>query len=133
MNRNRFSTQDLDRLKRQLTSWRGHQSGKRRLPDSVWEAATALAQEQGVSAVARTLGLDYHKLKKHVAQAGKKVPAEAAAPLFVELQMPERTHGPSPSCRAELCAADGARLTLHLPGDSSTVLALAQAFWRRAR
>lgn len=133
MNWNGFSAQDLDRLKQQLTSWRGRQSGYRRLPETVWGAASALAQRQGVSAVARTLGLDYHKLKRHVAQAGGKSPAAVSPPLFVELQMPEGANGPLPSCRAELCAADGARLTLHLPGDSSTVLALAQAFWGRAR
>jgi hypothetical protein len=135
MNQNGFSTQDLNVLQEQLSVWRGRHSGHRRLPEALWAAAGSVARNQGVSRVARVLRLDYYTLKARAAEPGAAVPvpSPSPSPRFVELQVEPCPGTALGGCRAELYAADGARLALHLPGDSNTVLALAQAFWRRGQ
>lgn len=78
-----FSTTDLNQLQRQLATWRRRRSGRARLPEGLWRAAAELARGQGASTVARTLHLDYYKLR--------------------------------------------------VGGDTATLVALAQSFWRRPR
>jgi len=66
MTRHAFSTTDLNRLQRQLSAWRQKRTGRTRLPEAVWGAATDLARTQGPSLVARALGLDYYKLRQRL-------------------------------------------------------------------
>ena len=125
-----FSPTDLRQLQRQLSTWRRQQSGRVRLPEAVWVSAATLAQRHGASLVARTLRLDYYKLRQR--SAGCASPTEGA-PAFVELQVaPER----GPSCgeaAVELADGTGARMTLRVRGELPTVVALAESFWRRPR
>jgi hypothetical protein len=81
--------------------------------------------------VARTLRLDYNKLKRQVPQA----PAPSgpiATPSFVELRPSQWLPQAAPLCRIELSDPEGAKMTLELPCDPATVVGVAQAFWRRA-
>jgi hypothetical protein len=57
----------LSTARRQLTQWRRRQHGRKRLPKELWEMAVALAREHGVHRTARTLGLKYESLQKHLA------------------------------------------------------------------
>lgn len=141
MPRSRFSATDLDTLQRQLDCWRQSQSGYRRLPEEAWAAACALARRLGVSRVARTLGLDYYKLKELSCPPLALAPVEncAVPPGFVELQwnnwsggLPGSNSGPA-ECRVEFCDPAGGRLTLQAPAGSPVLLGLAQAFWRRTQ
>lgn len=66
MPRTIFSTTDLNQLRHQLDTWRQSQAGVSRLTEALWTAATMLATTQGVGPVARTLRLDYSKLKRQV-------------------------------------------------------------------
>ena len=66
MTRRAFSTTDLHQLQGQLLAWRRKQSGRARLPEGVWSAATDLARTQGPSLVARALRLDYYKLRQRL-------------------------------------------------------------------
>lgn len=138
-----FSTTDLDRLQHQLAAWRRRQSGRARLPESVWSAAAALARNQGPSTVARTLRLDYYKLRQRLAPSapavatrpacGAEAPAARRGPDFVEVKVaafPEVCAGESV---VELCDGGAARMTLHVGGDTATLVALAESFWRRPR
>ena len=125
-----FSKTDLKRLQRQLSDWRDRQIGRVRLPEAMWIAATKLARTQGIGLVARTLGLDYYKLRARV--NGEGVP-RIEAPAFVELKS-AALPGPSPEeCKVELFDGTGAGLTLAMRTDLSTLLALAQNFWSRPR
>jgi hypothetical protein len=133
MSRSPFSTTDLNRLQRQLACWRQSQTQRTRLPEAVWAAAGTLAGTHGVSRVARTLGLDYHKLKRRVTPAGGRSLAIRPPPAFVELQLASALGGDAHSCRIELSAPAGGTMTLHLPCAAPAVLGLAEAFWRRAR
>ena len=80
--------------------------------------------------VARTLHLDYYKLRQR--SVGSPSPA-GTTPAFVELQV---APAPGPSCgeaAVELSDGTGARMTLRVRSELPTVVALAESFWRRPR
>lgn len=130
MPRTKFSTTDLNQLRHQLETWRQSQSGASRLPEALWRSAAILATAQGVGPVARTLRLDYSKLKRQVPQApGRSAPC--SPPTFVELAVPEPLPRASAWCRIELSDPAGRKMTLDLPCDAPTVVGLARTFWRR--
>ena len=125
-----FSPTDLRQRQRQLRTWRRQQSGRVRLPEAVWISAATLAQRHGASLVARTLHLDYYKLRQ---RATGRSSVRGAPAAFVELQV---APAPGPSCgeaAVELSDGTGARMTLRLRGELPTVVALAESFWRRGR
>ena len=130
MTRRAFSTTDLHQLQGQLLAWRRKQSGRARLPEGVWSAATDLARTQGPSLVARALRLDYYKLRQRLTRTSSvlRVPA-----TFVEVKgEPMSGAGPGESS-VELFDGTGARMTLRVRGDLATLVALVQSFWRRRR
>lgn len=125
-----FSPTDLRQLQRQLDTWRRQQSGRVRLPEAVWLSAATLVQRHGTGVVARTLHLDYYKLRQR--SVGSPSPA-GTTPAFVELQVAPT---PGPSCgeaAVELSDGTGARMTLRVRSELPTVVALAESFWRRPR
>ena len=129
-----FSTSDLKELQGRLNVWRRQQRKRAGLPEGVWIAAAALARRLGVSQVSRALRLNYYKLNRRTAQTGERPQDLATRTTFVELSLggakgPEGNHG----YRAEMGDATTDKLTLHLGGDVSAVVALAQSFWRRNR
>jgi hypothetical protein len=129
MTRHAFSTTDLNQLRRQLSAWRREQSGRTRLPEALWGAATSLARTQGPSRVARLLRLDYYKLRKRLATTATLLPAP---PAFVELKgAPMFGTGPGEAA-VELSDGTGARMTLRVCSDVATLVALAGSFWRRS-
>ena len=125
-----FSPTDLRQLQRQLSAWRRQQSGRVRLPEAVWASATTLAQRHGASLVARTLQLDYYKLRQR--SAGCTMPTEGA-PAFVELQVAPALGPSGGEATVELSDGTGARMTLRVRSELPTVVALAESFWRRPR
>jgi len=56
----------LSLARRQLDQWRSRQQSRKRLPRELWSKAVALAREHGINKTARTLGLKYDSLKKHL-------------------------------------------------------------------
>jgi hypothetical protein len=131
MPRTKFSTTDLSELRDQLEQWRQSQSGATRLPEALWTSAATLATTQGVGPVARTLRLDYNKLKRQVPPASAEG-WPSAPPTFVELRPRPWLPQVTTACRIELSDRQGAKMTLELPCDPATVVGVAQAFWRRA-
>jgi hypothetical protein len=75
-------------LQRQLDQFRSTQPGRRKLPESVWQAAVELAREHGVYAVAHPLRLGYMGLKKRLGGVSR-VRRKAPKPAFVELIAPQ--------------------------------------------
>jgi len=129
MPRTKFSTTGLNHLRHQLDRWRQSPSATR-LPAALWTAAATLATTHGVGPVARTLRLDYNKLKRQAPQApAPSVPI--ATPSFVELRPSQWLPQAVAVCRIELSDPAGAKMTVDLPCDPATVLGMAQAFWRR--
>jgi hypothetical protein len=75
-------------LQHQLDEFRSTQPGRRKLPESLWQAAVGLAREHGVYSVARPLRLDYMGLKKRMGGV-PRLRQRASKPAFVELIAPQ--------------------------------------------
>jgi len=134
--RNRFSGEPLMRrrqsadmapalglARREFEQWRRRRSGRKRLPRELWEKAVALAREHGINRTARTLGLKYASLKKHLEVA----PPEASGPgttrpEFIEL-LPREMMPSSLECTIELENASGGKMRMHVKGASMADLA----------
>jgi hypothetical protein len=52
---------------------------------------------------------------------------------FVEIAVAPRPGPTEPACRIEWTDATGAQMTLAMPMDRPTLVALTQTFWRRGR
>jgi hypothetical protein len=81
----------IAQLQHQLDQFRSTQPGRRKLPESLWQAAVELAREHGVYSVAHPLRLDYMGLKKRVGGPGgvSRLRRKARQPAFVELIAPQ--------------------------------------------
>lgn len=98
------------RLQRQLEDFRSCQSGRMKLPVSLWQDAVELARQYGIHPVAHPLRLDYMGLKKRLGE----VPAhhrKATAPTFVEVVAAQPA--PPEGCIIEFESARGAKMRIH--------------------
>ena len=123
----------LEAVRRRFERWRRTRKGHSRIPAPLWTAAVKLAEAYGLCRTARTLGLDYSALKRHVASAGPgdspgarmagakttraRTAAQETASAFVELLPSERAG--SPECIVELEDPRGAKMRIHLTGRQS--------------
>jgi hypothetical protein len=106
------------------------------MPESLWEAATVLAKEFGVSPVQRVLRVDYRGLEYRATGVDKSRSAKAPRPsktTFVELPPLASSSIRRAEHTIELEDAAGRKMTVKVSGGSLTeLLPLAQAFWRPA-
>jgi len=106
----------LSLARRQLEQWRRGQPGRRRLPADLWAHAVTLAQAYGLNRTARTLGLKYDSLKKHLEAASSEVSdPQKVRPEFVEL-LPREVMPGSLQCMIELDDGHGATIKMHVKG-----------------
>ena len=77
----------IEQLKRELDQFRSTQSGRTKLPESLWQAAAELALQHGVHSVAHPLRLDSMRLKKRLG-GDPSLRKKAPKPTFVELLAP---------------------------------------------
>ena len=127
------SSTHLIGLQRELRRWRRTRLRRAGLPEAMWQSAARLARAEGVSRVSRALRLDYYKLKR-LTSSTPAPPVSVVPPTFVELALiPPCGSEFSRVCRIELEDGTGAKVRMAVPGDGTTLVALAQAFWRRGR
>lgn len=74
----------IEQLQRQLDEFRSTQPHRRKLPETLWQAAVELARQHGVYSVAHPLRLDYVGLKKRLDGVPDRK-KKSAKPAFVEL------------------------------------------------
>jgi hypothetical protein len=129
----------LPAARREFDRWRRSVGRVRRIPQDLWERASALAREHGVSRTARALGLDYDALARRM-QTGERRRKDdrriSEASAFVELSIPavETRQARAPTCRLELSAGGSTRLCLELDGvEPVEIDALARGLWGAAR
>jgi hypothetical protein len=93
--------------------------------------------------VARTLRLDYYKLRARLAASAPTVVVapvgrvealgERRRPDFVEVKVTGFAEVGAGESVVALDDGTGARMTLRVGGDPATLVALAESFWRRPR
>jgi hypothetical protein len=110
----------LSLARQQIEQWRSRQQGRKRLPRQLWQKAMALAQAYGVNKTARTLGLKYDSLRKHLEtsapDAGDR--AKAGVPTgsdFIEL-LPEALAAPCSECTIEWAGPRSVTMRMHVKG-----------------
>ena len=122
---------DIAAVNARLQRWRQARPRRARIPERLWQAATALAGQHGAGKIARLLRLDYYTLRRRVTAAGEKArSSRARPPAFVELLAPEAA--PSGECLVEFEAPSGARMRIQVRGAASApdLVALSHSFWR---
>ena len=106
----------LSLARRQLDQWRNQQPGRKRLPQELWARAVTLAQAYGLNKTARTLGLKYDSLKKHL--EATPPPASGlgtAGPEFIEV-LPRTMMPSSIECTIEWEEGSGVKIRMHVKG-----------------
>jgi hypothetical protein len=89
----------LKEARERFDQWRSSHSGRRPIPESLWELASELARQHGVFRTAQVLRLDYNKLKRCTpGAASTEAPASGPSPAFVELVAPP----PPPPCECTI-------------------------------
>ena len=119
----------IEQLQRQLDEFRSTQPHRRKLPETLWQAAVELARQYGLYSVAHPLRLDYVGLKKRldgVPDSQKK----AAKPAFVELVA---AHPASMAdCVIEFESSAGSKMRIHWKNSSGPDWADLLRAWREA-
>jgi len=99
----------IAQLQRQLEQFRSTQPRRKKLPESLWQAAVELAREHGVYSVAHPLRLDYMGLKKRLGGVSRRR-RKASKPAFVELIAP---HAATPrECVIEFESLSGSKVRI---------------------
>lgn len=119
------------RVEPALAAWRQRRKHREPIPEALWRAMAALAQDYGLSPVAQALNVNYTALKGHLAPdaISKASGLSGMVPGFVEVPVAAWPGG-APWV-IELEDRHGSKLTVRLAqGDSVAALALAQGLWR---
>jgi hypothetical protein len=125
---------EVEHVRQELDQWRSTQAHRSPIPEPLWEAAAKLARQHGVQLTARTLRLDYARLKARVKPRARRRSAvrsastpRRAAPAFVELLAPRLAR--SQPCRVELEGPRG-RMRIEFKGIATAELvALSRTLW----
>jgi hypothetical protein len=106
--------------------WRATTALGARIPEKLWSRAVELASTHGVGRVARTLRLDYSRLKRRV--HGEAAVLAPAPPAFVELTLDLPAAGSG--CVLALSDTRGRSLRIAWTrGVASEVVAVARGLW----
>ena len=119
----------IEQLKRELDQFRSTQSGRTKLPESLWQAAAELARQHGVHSVAHPLRLDYMRLKKRLGgdpSLRKKTPK----PTFVE--MIARPPAAPEECIIEFESSSGGKMRIQWKAAAPPDWASLMRAWRDA-
>jgi hypothetical protein len=113
----------ITQLQRQLEQLRSTQPARKRLPESLWQAAVELARQHGIYAVAHPLRLDYTRLKQRL----EGIPSQSrklSKPGFVELIGSGAAN--LPECVIEFESAGGGKMRVQwkatVPPDWASLL-----------
>ncbi len=105
--------------------WRKERSRGQRIPERLWRAAVQLAPECGLCRTAQALRLDYYTLKRRCEEAELAAPSQSQTqPQWVELPSSVAPQ----ECLIELEDLAGAKMRIHLKGQTPDLVALASMF-----
>jgi hypothetical protein len=78
----------LKEAEERFAQWRSSQSGRRPIPEALWQLAAELAGQHGIFRTAQVLRLDYTRLKQRTRTVAPGRKRRTASPTFVELMAP---------------------------------------------
>ena len=117
---------EVEQARQQLEAWRSTHRPRCHIPDSWWERAAELASRHGLYLTARTLRVDYMRLKKRVQPASPERSLEEL-PGLVELMAPATAR--IAECVVELEGA-GRRMRIQLKGlGMAELVGLSRMVW----
>jgi hypothetical protein len=117
---------DMEEVRQQLEQFRSIHRPRCHVPASLWAKAAELARRHGLSPTARTLHLNYTRLKKLV-QSANHEPKTAELPELVELIGPTVTR--IPEWTIELEGGRG-RIRIQVKGATTAeLITLSQRLW----
>jgi hypothetical protein len=120
----------IEGLRVRIEAWRRSENRGRRMPEELWQGASAAAQRLGVCPVSRALGLGYQTLKRRACPSESSLSNVVSHPRFIEVAGFASTNGvAADEAIVEIVSADGSRLTIRLKDSSSALLSVIQA-WR---
>lgn len=140
----RMLDSDLARARAAFDTWRPGRGGRGRIPDHLWQMATALLDEHALASVAHALGLNPGRLRARLAEQHPAPKRSSLKPAFGELRALDLVPGPGPTSgttvparlQADLVVSvridrpDGARLSLSLPAGRGLLDEVCAAFLR---
>lgn len=149
-------TSDLEQLKAEFQAWRAQQTGRKIIPQYLWDKAFSLLKTYPLNVVRRELGLNRERLLAHLKSSQSPQPNSNlhsninCQPTFLQISPSElnisqnhaQNHAqkskPSPeakilpqveeTCRIVFEKSDGSRLSLQLSTNFSTIEALCHSF-----
>ena len=120
----------IEGLRVRIEAWRRSESRGRRMPEELWQEASAAAQRRGVCPVSRALGLGYQTLKRRACPSQSSPSNVVSHPRFIEVAGFGSLNGvAADEAIVEMVSTDGSRLTVRLKDSSSALLSVIQA-WR---
>jgi hypothetical protein len=120
----------IEEVQDQFADWRKTRKTRGPIPESLWEAALALAKDHSINEISKALRLNYMALKERV-QAYRSVclPEAVAQPAFLEFAPLGRSM-PSSECSVEMEDMNGTRMKICFKGHTGLdLLELAKVFW----
>ena len=119
MARRVVAAEEVKELRGRIEQWRLTRTKQGQMPEELWEAAVSAAQRNGVSQVARALGVGHAGLKARTlaaSQPSRQARKAAKAKGFVEVSAAQLLAPASVSSLViEYVAREGSRLTLTVP------------------
>lgn len=124
----------IEDVRAQFEIWRNTRKSRQPIPDKLWQAAVDLSKNHSINTIAKTLRLDYTKLKNLTRKRpDHDLPIiKEISPAFIELDF-----GSSPTtayeCIIDINRSDGAQMKMQFKGSCYfDPLELCKAFWRKA-
>ncbi len=99
------------------------------MPEELWQEAVEVAREEGLYATARTLRVDYCRLKERLSTTRMATAGAGQAPAFVELELGQPHDGGK--AVVELSDRDGSRMRIEVAAAAVDVAGLVRTFWSR--
>ena len=107
--------QSLEEVQGQFQSWRQQRTKGQRIPDALWQAATALYPRYSIYQISRTLRLDHVDLKARVGVGEKRRSKRKQEPQFIELPFTSSTADTS-ECLVKVRDRRGSRIHIKMKG-----------------
>jgi hypothetical protein len=108
--------QDLESVSKQFERWRGHKHEGERIPQQLWQAATALYPQYSMNKIARSLRLDSGDLRDRIHRAGGRNRRSKSHEIPQFMPLTVASADGLADCHIKVTDGRKARLTIRLKG-----------------